>query len=1108
MVVTAVNTFVPKCVIKTVVDYEKTGKNLTKLAPNNQTSNGILMLLDVSGFTKLSDTLCSVGVLGGEKLLSLLNSFFEALIVVADEHGGDILKFAGDALMISWTPTDGYSERDISLLSIQAALEMVRISVVQKADNAFTSNVDETARQLLEREYRLQSHIAIAFGELSFMILGGLGGRHEFIINGHPISEMGLAIGYAKVGEVVITPSTSALVEDAIVAEECTKGPGYMKVTDVTSPAEKPKTSTQLTRDKSVDITLRSFIPKCVWSQIHERNSENLLEFRTVSINFVGYTGLNQTSTIEELHKALLDAQTLLNVHGGMLRQFIVDDKGCVLITAFGVPKFQHADNAARAVKLAMDLQKQDSQCAIGICSGKAFCGSVGSSVRQEYAIVSDKVNCSARLMCCKRGPIVCDKRTVEMSDEFIKFETLGEIKLKGFDGPVEVFAPTGLSQSNDEGNDDAGGGNNGVEATSTALSVIAGREEEKKSLIDALHEFALSDVGNLFLLQGQAGFGKTSLVNFLRDMAVLLNVEYQYFSGLELENDTLYYLLRNMTFEFCGISREEHIIPTNFAQEVCGTINSDEQYHSKILMPVLSQFLNMDIGASAKDDNDREMDSLHQNPTTSLLVRSSAADQIVTVIKNKIFKVLGDRKYLFVFNDCHFFDGESWKLLNEILSKLKSSHLFLLTARPMVEMTPIMEETRDQIPKKNQIELKPLTDDAVKVVVGNYINLLGENFLETDLATVHETVMLHSKGNPFWVVQLCKLIRCNEGELVLELSGGSTESEKLENIVMQQFDQLTSHEQELLKTAAALGASFEINILTNLMPLRYRRQVKIQDQLIQLVKKDILLNGNRKSDFSYLFSHDILRKVIVDLTPPALQRKRHRQIAKLYEEMHQEDLRPYILRLAYHYDKSGQAHKSFLYLKLGALSALQMNSLEQGLSLLKRAMIMIDSEIKEEKLERIDQLIHMLRSCLIDAGVEDDADKNEGKPKKKKPKTGLMGMALRQRRASKDLSTVMYDKYQSLLDFLGRLEDYRTEFMADPTSCKFSDEKFQSHFFRRKDSQSLSNGAAAQDTSKDAADAAKPPMPLSREEIKEEKGDVDMNTEKYDERSSVCSIM
>jgi len=754
-----------------------------------------------------------------------------------------------------------------------------------------------------------------------------------------------------------------------------------------------------------------------------------------------------------------------------------------------------------------MDLQsKQDTPCAIGICSGKAFCGSVGSSVRQEYAIVSDKVNCSARLMCCKKGPIVCDKRTVEMSDEFINFESLGDIKLKGFDEMQEVFAPTGQISNND-GDDDLGA--EGEEITSNAHNFIAGRKEEKEILISALQDFAENGVGNLFLLEGQAGFGKTSLVNFLRDMANLLHIEYQYFSGLELENDTLYYLLRNMTFEFCGLNREEHIIPTEFADDICSTITQQniDDYHSKILMPVLSQFLNMDIGASAKEgDHDREMDSLHQNPTTSLLVRSSAANQIVNVIRDKIFQVISESKYLFVFNDCHFLDGESWKLLHTILAKLKTSHMFLLTARPMVETTQIMEQARAQIPEENQIELKPLTEEAMRVVVGNFTSPLGDDFPESALKAVTETVVLHSKGNPFWVVQLCKLIRCNEGELVLELSGGSTESEKLENIVMQQFDQLTSHEQELLKTAAALGASFEINILTNLMPLRYRRQVKIQDQLMQLVKKDILLYGSKRNDFSYLFSHDIMRKVIVDLTPPALQRKRHRQIAKLYEEMHQEDLRPYILRLAYHYDKSGQAHKSFLYLKLGALSALQMNSLEQGLSLLKRAMLMIDAELKEEKLERIDQLIHMLRSCLIDAGVEDDSDKNE-KPKKKKPKTGggLINV-LRQRRMSKDLNTVMCDKYQSLLDFLSRLEDYRTEFMADPSSCKFSDEKFHSHFFKRTDgsSQRMSVVTAQLNAPRDTA----PSSPLMREEIKEEKGDVDMNSKEYDDRSSVCSLM
>jgi predicted ATPase len=408
------------------------------------------------------------------------------------------------------------------------------------------------------------------------------------------------------------------------------------------------------------------------------------------------------------------------------------------------------------------------------------------------------------------------------MADE-VKFETLGEIKLKGFDGPVEVFAPTGLAQSNEEGGSSSNVDDMGV-VQSSSLNIIAGREDEKTLLIDALHAFALSDVGNTFLLEGQAGFGKTSLVNFLREMAVLLNVECQYFSGLELENDTLYYLLRNMTFEFCNLNREEHVIPQEFAHEICNSINQDDSYHSKILMPVLSQFLNMDIGASNKpnDTADREMDSLHQNPTTSLLVRSSAANQIVMAIKDKIFKILDKDKYLFVFNDCHFFDGESWKLLHYFLTKLQASHLILLTTRPMVETTQIIEDTRHLITPLHQIHLKPLTEAAVELVVTGFINNLGDSFPEESLATVRETVMKNSKGNPFWVVQLCKLIRFDGTNLVLELSGGTTESEKLENIVMQQFDQLTSHEQELLKTAAALGASFEINILTNLMPLRY----------------------------------------------------------------------------------------------------------------------------------------------------------------------------------------------------------------------------------------------------------------------------------------------
>jgi hypothetical protein len=81
-------------------------------------------------------------------------------------------------------------------------------------------------------------------------------------------------------------------------------------------------------------------------------------------------------------------------------------------------------DNSAAAVVTAKSiisqLQSKGLNASIGIASGLAFCGLVGSSVRHEYAVMGSSVNLSARLMSVALvGTILCDQKTKD-SDRYV----------------------------------------------------------------------------------------------------------------------------------------------------------------------------------------------------------------------------------------------------------------------------------------------------------------------------------------------------------------------------------------------------------------------------------------------------------------------------------------------------------------------------------------------------------------------------------------------------------------------------------------------------------------------------------------------------------------
>src|SRR5215510_15737219 len=71
-------------------------------APVAEELQAAVVFADISGFTLLTERMAEKGPTGVEVIARILNEYFGQLIDIIHEFGGDVVKFAGDAVIAVW----------------------------------------------------------------------------------------------------------------------------------------------------------------------------------------------------------------------------------------------------------------------------------------------------------------------------------------------------------------------------------------------------------------------------------------------------------------------------------------------------------------------------------------------------------------------------------------------------------------------------------------------------------------------------------------------------------------------------------------------------------------------------------------------------------------------------------------------------------------------------------------------------------------------------------------------------------------------------------------------------------------------------------------------
>jgi len=180
-------------------------------------------------------------------------------------------------------------------------------------------------------------------------------------------------------------------------------------------------------------------------------------ERREVTVLFCdlrSFTALSERLSPEEVVMLLNDFYNFMIEatfqNAGTLDKFLGD----AVMSIFGAP-IAHPDHAIRAVRTAVAMRdgieglsarrirdgKDPLTVGIGVSTGEAIAGTVGTEDRMEYTVIGDTVNLAARLESnAKSMQILISGRTYRDVKEHVQARPLGEVKVKGKEEAVEVY--------------------------------------------------------------------------------------------------------------------------------------------------------------------------------------------------------------------------------------------------------------------------------------------------------------------------------------------------------------------------------------------------------------------------------------------------------------------------------------------------------------------------------------------------------------------------------------------------------------------------------------------------------------------------------------------
>jgi class 3 adenylate cyclase/predicted ATPase len=653
-------------------------------------------------------------------------------------------------------------------------------------------------------------------------------------------------------------------------------------------------------------------------------------ERRQLTVMFcdlVGSTALSEQLDPEELREVVRAYQevsaAVISRFDGHIAQYLGDG----LLVYFGYP-VAHEDDAARAVRAGLGIlaelphlnaQLQSTvgahsraplQIRIGIHTGPVVVGEIGSGEKREQLALGETPNLAARVQGhAEPDTVVLSAATQQLVAGLFECQNLGPQTLKGISTPLSVYRVVGESEAQSRFE----------VAVGTGLTPLVGREEEL-GLLRRRWAQAKEGAGQVVLLSGEAGIGKSRLVQTLKEQVISEGAARIEFRCSPYHQNSAFspiigHLQRLLQFA-------PHETPQAKLSKLQQALAA-YRFPQADTLPLLAALLSLP----------------HPEGTPPLTLspqkqKQKTQEALVAWIVEEAEKAA----VYCAWEDLHWADPSTLELLTLYLEQIPTTRVFtVLTFRP--DFVP---------PWGPRSYLTPLTLSRLgRQHVGAMVEKVTRG--KALPSEVLQQIVAKTDGVPLFVEELTKmvlesgLLREEDGRYVGAHGGAPIPPlaipSTLQDSLMARLDRLAPV-REIAQVGAVLGREFSYELIHAVSPLD---EVLLQQGLRQLVEAELIYQRGLPPQATYLFKHALVQDTAYQSLLKSRRQQLHQQIAQVLANQFPETVESQPELLAHHYTEAGLKQQAIPYWQKAGQRAAQrsanleaMSHLTKGLELLK----------------------------------------------------------------------------------------------------------------------------------------------------------------------------